>query len=355
MKMRFDGVWGQEKALAALARNFENGRVASAYLFAGPRGTGKTTAALIFAKALLCAGAAAPCGVCRPCKMAGAGSHPDFIHVYLDGAKVRTRPDFSGEADEPRGKEPIATLRMAEMRKIIGAVSMKSYMGGKKVLVIEEPDQTLRYTANAFLKTLEEPPGDTVIILVSSNWAGLLPTIVSRCRMVRFVPMVPEALAKALETERGLAPGEALAVARLAEGRPGAALGGGMDRMREIDAEARDIVAALPDIPPEDAVRFAERWKERRADLPLLLDRIMEALRAIVLPVSPPASGTIQDVASVYRRFPAERAVECFEAVLAARPRLVFNPNIQLFLESLVFGMQLELNNEGRPFGTSTD
>lgn len=333
MGLDFTGIWGQKRALETLARNFANARIASAYLFAGPRGTGKTTTALLFAKALLCRGAgSAPCGACKSCVMFDAGNHPDFARVAPEGVMIKVE----------------------QVRDVIAALSLKSYMGGKKVCLIEDADAMNRSTANAFLKTLEEPPGDTAIIIISSNPSALLPTIVSRCRVVRFVPMPPEELAPLLEKERGLAPAEALTLARLSEGCPGAALGDDMDRMKTIDDEAQKLAAALPGLAPEDAVRFAEGWKKRRNDLPALLDRLMEAFRAVARSVPGASSDTISPVMAAYGRFPAERATDCYETALAARPRLVFNPNVQLFLESLIFSLQLALH-EGSTGGTESD
>ncbi|MBI5637366.1 MAG: DNA polymerase III subunit [Nitrospinae bacterium] len=355
MELTFSGIWGQEHALGVLGQSLRRGAVASAYLFAGPRGTGKTTAALAFAKGLLCSGAeTVPCGVCRSCKMVDAKSHPDFVHVYVKDSLVHMLPDFSEELEESKGKDPVKILRMAEMRKIISALSLKSYMGGRKVCIMEDTDTILRTTANAFLKTLEEPPGNTVIILISSNPAGLLPTIVSRCRQIRFVPMPPEKLAPLLEETLGTLPNEALRLARLAEGCPGTARGGGMEKMKEIDAAARELTAMLPELAPEAIIRFAESWKERRADIPALLERILETLRMAQRSALGVSSGANDDIVKTYNGIPDERVMDGFDAILAARPQLVFNPNVQLYLEALLFNVQ-SIIKYGYPLGNTTD
>lgn len=356
MELQFNGIWGQEKALDVLGQSLRRGTVASAYLFAGPRGTGKTTAALTFAKGLLCSGAeTAPCGVCRSCKMYDAKSHPDFVYVYVKDSLVHMLPDFTEEIPELKGKAAVKTLRVDEMRKIISALSMKSYMGGRKVCLMEETDVIMRKeTANAFLKTLEEPPGNTVIILISSNPAGLLPTIVSRCRQIRFVPMPPEKLAPLLEETLGTLPNESLRLARLAEGCPGTARGGGMEKMKEIDAAARELTAMLPDLAPEAIIRFAESWKDRRVELPILLERILETLRIAQQSALGVPSGANDDIVKTYNGIPDERIMDGFDAILAARPQLIFNPNVPLYLEALLFNVQSIVKN-GYPLGSTTD
>lgn len=356
MELTIDGLWGQEQALGVLAQGMRRGAVANAYLFAGPRGTGKTTAALAFAKGLLCSGTdIVPCGKCRSCAMAEAKSHPDFIHVYVKDSLVHMIPDFTEEISEFRGKGAVKTLRVDEMRKIISTLSLKSYLGGRKLCLMEEADSIMRKeTANAFLKTLEEPPGDTVIILVSSNPAALLPTIVSRCRQVRFVPMAPEKLAPLLEEALGTLPNEALRLAWLAEGRPGAARGGGMEKMKEIDAAARELTAMLPELAPEAIIRFAEGWKNRRAELPALLERMLETLRLAQHATLGVSSGANDDIVRAYNGIPDERVMDGFDAILAARPQLVFNPNVQLYLEALLFNVQSIVRN-GYPLGSTTD
>ncbi len=339
-----------------LGQSLRRGTVASAYLFAGPRGTGKTTVALTFAKGLLCSGAeTVPCGVCRSCKMYDTRSHPDFVYVYVKDSLVHMIPDFTEEMPELKGKSAVKTLRVDEMRKIISALSMKSYMGGRKVCLIEDTDSIMRKeTANAFLKTLEEPPGNTVIILISSNPAGLLPTIVSRCRQIRFVPMPPEKLAPLLEETLGTLPNEALRLARLAEGCPGTARGGGMEQMKEIDAAAREMTAMLPDLAPEAIIRFAESWKDRRAELPILLERILENLRVAQQSALGVSSGSNDDIVKTYNGIPDERVMDGFDAVLAARPLLALNPNVQLYLEALLFNVQ-SIVKYGYPLGSTTD
>ncbi len=332
MEIKFEDIWGQSSALSVLSQNVLRDRVASAYLFSGPRGTGKTKSAMVFAQALLCqSGAVRPCGTCRPCKMFGADNHPDFVDISPDGAMIK----------------------IEQMRGLMDSLSLKSYMGGRKVCVMHDAEAMNRTTANAFLKTLEEPPGDTALILVSSNHAGLLPTIISRCRVVRFVPMEPMELAPMLEERLGLGRDEALRAAMLAEGCPGNALGGGVESVRAVDDQAIGLMSRIMVMDTEEVVNFALEWKNRRADLPVLLERISEILRMGQGRILGLSSGTMPGAMETHGEIPGERIMECYDLLLEARPALRFNPNVQLFLEALIFNMQSVLE-KGYPIGTPT-
>ncbi|MBI5177703.1 MAG: DNA polymerase III subunit delta' [Nitrospinae bacterium] len=332
MQIKFDDIWGQPAALGVLSQNVARDKVASAYLFSGPQGTGKTKAAMAFANALLCpSDGDRPCGHCRACTMFAAGSHPDSFSVSPDGVMIK----------------------IEQVRDLIAAIGLKSYMGGRKVCLMLEAEAMNRTTANAFLKTLEEPPGDTVLILVSSNPAGLLPTIVSRCRMVRFVPMEPEALAPLLEERLSVDHGDALRLAWLAQGCPGRALGGGVEQVRQVDDAAQSLLAALPRMTPDEVVQFAGEWKNRREDLPALLERLAEALRLAQTRHLTGASGTIDKGRNALEEIPDERLMDCFDLIMESRPALVFNPNVQLFLEALVFNLQ-SIVTKGYPVGTES-
>ncbi len=314
MKVKFDTVWGQPSACSVLSRNIRLNRVASAYLLSGPSGLGKTLSAGIFARALLCESRdELPCGLCRSCKMLSGESHPDFVHIAPDGAMIK----------------------IGQARALISSLSMKSYCGKRKVCVMESAEKMNRETANSLLKTLEEPPPDTVLILVSSNPSALLPTIISRCRGVRFVPMRPEKLAEMLESKNSFSSEEALRAANLAEGCPGRALGGDFDQIKRLDGEARELFGGIAEMKPDEVMKFAEGWKKRRNDLPVFMDRLMETLRNAGQADSH-ALSAIMPTGNILR----DRLLRGFGELLDAKPSLSFNPNVQLFIESIIFNLQ---------------
>lgn len=323
MGQSFDSVWGQEAACDALSRSIRVNRVASSYLLSGAQGTGKAKAAAIFANSLLCESSGdGPCGECRACKMFNAGTHPDFKLIIPSGVMIK----------------------VDQMRELISALGLKSYSGGRKVCVIQEAEKMNRETANGFLKTLEEPPDNSVLILVSSNPSGLLPTIVSRCRNVRFVPMAEEKLAKILEEKLSVEPEEALTLAHLAEGCPERALSDGVESIRQVDGEAMELISRLPRMNPREVIAWSEGWRNRREELPLLVDRLMDILRMAQRAYFTRPSGTMSPIMNMLGSVPGERLLYGFETLLDAKPALRFNPNIQLFLESNLFNLQSILN-----------
>ena len=162
----FEQVVGQSHVVETLKRAVLEGRTSHAYLFCGPRGTGKTTMARILAKALMCekGPAALPDGSCEQCRLIASGEHPDVIE--LDAAS-RTGVDNVRE-------------------EIIGRVSYAPVMGRAKVYIIDEVHMLTPAAFNALLKTLEEPPEHVVFVMCTTDPQKILPTILSRVQRFDF-------------------------------------------------------------------------------------------------------------------------------------------------------------------------
>jgi DNA polymerase-3 subunit delta' len=177
-----DAIEGQPRAVDLLRRALETERIAHAYAFVGPAGSGRTTTALAFARALLCPAAAAPagsrallgCGACRACALVAARQHPD-LHLV-----VPTPPDKN-----PRG--PLA-LRIAAIRELERQAALRPAQAARKVFILDDADRMTGEAPEAFLKTLEEPPARTILILVLARALALPATVLSRCQVVRFQP-----------------------------------------------------------------------------------------------------------------------------------------------------------------------
>lgn len=259
------GIIGQRTALRILRAGLPPGKPAHAYLFTGPEGAGKFSAAFAFARALLCEkGGEDACGACGAC-VKTAAAHPDIIV---------TRP----EVREKKVKEEID---IAAVREIIRAVGYRPYEARRKVLIIDGADGMNTTAQNAFLKTLEEPPGDTVIILAAVNARKLLPTIISRCRMVRFNPVPFGELAAFLEDRAGMTGEQARAAAALSRGSPGLALSGSLEEERRIREEAISILFGEEGgIGPEGVLKLAVSM-DKAADRGRV-DRLLRVMSELV-------------------------------------------------------------------------
>lgn len=186
--MPLDRLQDQPRVTALLGRALAAGRVAHAYAFVGPPGAGRTTAALLLAEALLCpqATGAGGCGRCRACAMVAGRRHPD-LHVIEP-----TPPERN-----PRGPRAI---RIDDIRALEREAALRPLLGGRKVFILDDADRMTADTPHAFLKTLEEPPPRTVMILVLASARALPATVLSRCQRVPFAPR-PDAAAEAQRAE----------------------------------------------------------------------------------------------------------------------------------------------------------
>lgn len=223
--MAFAQVIGQEGPKRILTRALERDRLAHAYLFFGPEGVGKEAMALALAQAILCEKErASACGECSSCRRVAALTHPDVLFIFpapreLDPAREREVLDSIAE-------EPYARLRpwanpvisIERIRAIRHDSALKSFEGRGRVVIIAEADAMTAEAANALLKLLEEPPPATTLVLTTTTVQALLPTIVSRCQQVRFAPLTPLQIERALTERRQVPEQQAHLIAGMANG-----------------------------------------------------------------------------------------------------------------------------------------
>jgi DNA polymerase-3 subunit delta' len=185
----FDALVGQERVAAFLRRAVESGLASHAYLFVGPPGAGKHTAALALACALECDDGG--CGVCPACVRVKRGAHPDVRTVRPEGA---------------------ATYLVEQVRDdLVPDMWLAPAEGRAKVYIVERADALNDSSANAFLKTLEEPPSRVTIVLTTDDFDAVLPTITSRCQVVRFAAVPPSRAVALLAERTGAGESESLA------------------------------------------------------------------------------------------------------------------------------------------------
>lgn len=178
--MGFQQISGQDRARALLQTALASSKIAHAYLFAGPSGSGRREMALAFAQALFCErGGNDACDECLECRKVKHGNHPDLHVITPDGA----------------------TVKIEQIRALQRELSYRSVAAGYKVYIIEGAETMTVQAGNSLLKFLEEPPSPVVAILISPSAQAVLPTILSRSQLVAFVPGDREALENALTAE----------------------------------------------------------------------------------------------------------------------------------------------------------
>ena len=198
--MSWQGLLGQDQVVAGFRRALTRGRLATSYLFVGPEGVGKRAFALKLAQTLLCERSdpveMSPCGDCPPCQQVLALTHPDIEIVSLpeDKKDIPIRLLIGDAQKGRRNKEGFCYN-----------LSRKPSRGGRKIGIIDDADRLNEEGANCLLKTLEEPPPRSLLILLSNNASSQLPTIRSRCQSMRFQPLsqthLRELIAKTDEIE----------------------------------------------------------------------------------------------------------------------------------------------------------
>lgn len=204
--MSFKDIKGQDKAIAILKNAAKQNRLSHAYIFWGPEGVGKKMAALNFAKLLNCQAAHSgePCDECISCKKINSSNHPD---IFLFS------PDKEG-----------ASVGIEKIRALIKNIGLKPYEARTKVYIIDDAQNLTREAANAFLKTLEEPPSESILILIAPDLRDLLPTIVSRSQAVKFYALGIDQTRRILVEEYKTEDPLAQVLAHLSSGRLGLAL-----------------------------------------------------------------------------------------------------------------------------------
>lgn len=243
--MSWDRIRGQDAARSAFFGAVERGRLGQAYLLVGPDGVGKRLFARELAKAFLCERPPAPltaCDRCPGCAQVEVGSHPDLL-------TLRT----------PEGKHE---LPVDAMREFCAHLALKPTRGPRKIGIVEDADDFNEESSNSFLKTLEEPPPGALLLLIGTGTDRQLPTILSRCQIVRFAPLSDADVCAILE-ERGIDDaGKRERLARLGAGSASRALALDDDSIWQV---RQKLVEGLTD--PRSSFRpLAEIWAKFHED-----------------------------------------------------------------------------------------
>ena len=341
----FKEIIGQEKAVGFLRQVIANDKVASAYLFTGIHGVGKTTTALAFAVLLNCTDPVDGdgCGQCQSCRRVSDGNHPDIMVIAPD-------PDRKA-------------IRINQIREIERRLAFAPFQGRYRVTIMDPAEQMTTEAANAFLKTLEEPPPGNVFILNVLDPGELPPTIVSRCQRVPFRPLPTEAIENWLVQERAMDGEGAKIVARLSEGSLGKAI-----RMAEGDLLVARVgwiemlhsaIKGPPDAVLDAAQKLSELGKKAGSSKAFSEDRIAVMLgiwkswyRDLVLVKLEDAAGLIvnTDMIGHLREasegYTTEGLVQSLGVIARAEHDLMDNKNALILIEQSLFGLKRVANYE---------
>lgn len=330
--MSWQRVRGHELVVQSFRQALRRGRLAHAYLFTGPAGVGKRLFANELAKALLCEGSAPDaleaCDLCPACIQVEAGTHPDFFAVG--------RPEDSLDV-------PIDVVR-----ELCRSFSLKAARGHGKVAILDDADDLNDAAANCFLKTLEEPPPRSVLLLIGSSADRQLSTIVSRCQVVRFAPLPGPLVAELLRTQSVADAALVDRLVRLGGGSPGQALALADPALWQFRRTLLHGVVQSR----FDSVGLAKQWAQfveeagkesaaqrRRAALALrlLIDCLNDALHVATGAPAQMADaedlGTLQELA---KRLGPEKLMECLDRCLEADAHLDRRVQLVLVLEGLM-------------------
>jgi len=253
---------GHEQAQRLLTAAVRTQRLAHAYLFTGPDGIGKRLVATRWAMAINCEMPPQKdfggCGRCRACAMALAGSHPDLIIIEPDGLFIK----------------------IEQIRAVQVSLGFASWSGARKIILIDRADRLNQEAANCLLKTLEEPPPASLLILLSASPNDLLPTLRSRCHLVRFFPLDEDQLTPWLIAEQSWSKEEAALVGAVAGGCIGKALAVDPSALRE----ERDLIdqwvsdSCLARTGPDQALFRLTEGAEAAAQTPEQFERTLRWL-----------------------------------------------------------------------------
>lgn len=329
--MSWEKVRGHAAAVETFRTAFARGRLGQAYLFVGPDGIGKRLFARELAKALLCERSPAPltaCGRCPACAQVEAGTHPDFF-------SVRTPPDKH-------------ELPIAEMRAFCAQLAMKPSRGGRKIGVVEDADDFNEESANCFLKTLEEPPPGSLLLLLATDTDRQLPTILSRCQVVRFSPLAPDDMRMILIEQGVDEPTKLDRLVELSGGSAGRALALNDDELWKVRQRLVEGLTA----PRPDFAGLAETWKQfyeeagkdtaaQRMRVSLVIRFLVEAVRqalrmsfgAAVAGLDPSEEGRLRAFAD---RLGPDRVLELIDRCVEADYHVERRVQLILVVESVL-------------------
>ena len=319
----FKDVVGHKDILKYISSAVENNRVSHAYILNGERGSGKKMLANLFAMTLLCeTGDNEPCGKCHSCKQAESGNHPDIIRV------THEKPN-SISVDDIR-------------TQVNNTVDIKPYQGPYKVYIIPQADMMTPQAQNAILKTIEEPPSYAVFLLLTENAETLLPTINSRCVMLKLRNIKDTLIKKYLMENLEIPDYKADMCTAFAQGNMGRAIMlANSDHFNEIREEAVQLLKHISEMELNEIVAAVKNISVYKLEITDYLDIIMIWYRDVLLYKATKEidkvvfKDQLQSIKEQARKSSYEGIELILESLEKAKARLKANVNFDMVMELL--------------------
>ena len=319
----FKDVVGHKDILKYISSAVENNRVSHAYILNGERGSGKKMLANLFAMTLLCeTGDNEPCGKCHSCKQAESGNHPYIIRV-------------THEKPNSISVEDIRT-------QVNNTVDIKPYQGPYKVYIIPQADMMTPQAQNAILKTIEEPPSYAVFLLLTENAETLLPTINSRCVMLKLRNIKDTLIKKYLMENLEIPDYKADMCTAFAQGNMGRAIMlANSDHFNEIREEAVQLLKHISEMELNEIVAAVKNISVYKLEITDYLDIIMIWYRDVLLYKATKEidkvvfKDQLQSIKEQARKSSYEGIELILESLEKAKARLKANVNFDLVMELL--------------------
>lgn len=321
----------QESPVQNLTAAIRRKTIPHAFLFTGNEGVGKRTAAITFVMACNCVQnrniqsssetslekPTGSCGTCRSCLKIQSGNHPDVIFI------------------KPLG----ATIKISQIRDLCDKLAVKPYEEGYRAVIISDAGKMNKEAGNALLKILEEPPGRTVIILTALQTSDLLPTVVSRCRQIRFSPISTENIRSFLTTTHGVDEDRASVIACMAGGSLSRALDMSRGNWLSVRQWIVDQVESFRSGRIQACLMFAERLARKKERVGYSLDILESWFRDLLVYPYVPERIVNKDIEKRVSVASAEmesgRLMSIIRAIHNAQKKIEANSNLRLTLEHL--------------------
>ena len=331
MNMQWNNIIGHKQVITQLCLMQQEDRIPHAMLFCGTDGVGKFLVAEALAAAILCH---APvhnqaCGHCKACRALAAGTHPDFFQIQPE-SETKAAP----------------AIRIEAVRKLQEEIARIPLLSERRVVIMQEADKMNEAAANCLLKTIEEPSGQIVFILLTSRPSALLDTIISRCMRVEFGILQPEELVAILH-QQGIEEPLAGKLASIADGSVSKALAMQDEELLNLQTQAFDLASAAGTLGVEQLLQLAKEMSSHSRErliqwlgfLAMIYRDLLMLYSGSGLPLY--NQSDIDRLSSLLNKYHQQELLQLLQLVQDYQKRLGSNVNTQLCLE----GFLIRINN----------